>query len=93
MADDLLPSKGEALTDVAATQSTWKTADQEQTTHTTDASQLLAEVKTELESIKARRQEIQLAADTIRPFSDPNNVPLRTAFGLPNSRPFRAVGG
>ena len=71
----------------------WKTADQEQTTHTTDASQLLVEAKAELEDLKVRRREIQLAADTIWPYNDPNKNPIRTAFSLPNTRPFRAVGG
>ena len=90
IAADSLP--GVTPTKIQALQSTftaWKTADQEQTTHATDASQLLIEAKADLESLNARRRNIQLAADTIWPFSNSNNAPRRTAFGLPKTRPFR----
>ena len=80
------PTKIQAL---QATFTAWKTADQEQTTHATDATQLLTEAKAELESLNTRRRNIQLAADTIWPASDSNNAPIRTAFGLPKTRPFR----
>ncbi len=94
IATDNLPGVTPAkITALQSVFTAWKTADQEQTTHTTDASQLLVEAKAELEDLKVRRREIQLAADTIWPFSDPNKNPIRTAFGLPKTRPFRAVGG
>lgn len=92
IAADSLPGVTPAkIASLQTTYNAWKTADQSQTTHTTDASQILAEAKAELKDLTTRRQNIQLAADTIWPSSNSNNVPIRTAFGLPKTRPFRPV--
>ncbi len=91
IAADALP--GVTPAKIASFQSTlaaWKSADQSQTTHGTDAALLLAEARKELKDITSRRIELQHAADGAFPHHDPNLAPLRAEFKLPKTRPYRA---
>jgi hypothetical protein len=92
VASDSLP--GVTPAKIVALQSTydaWKAADKSQATYLADTSQLLAEAKEDLKDLNTRRQNIQLAADIIWPSNIRSNAPLRTAFGIPKTRPFRPL--
>ncbi|WP_395141133.1 hypothetical protein [Armatimonas sp.] len=69
----------------------WQSTDISQSTHATDAAQLLIEAKADLASINARRLKLQLAADAAFPYYEKENAALRSEFGLPKTRPFRPV--
>ena len=44
--------------------------------------------QTLIDSIKQRRQTIQLAAEFLWPSTDPVNAPTPRAFGLPPNQPY-----
>lgn len=82
----ITPARVQAFRDALTA---WQSADTNQSGHTTDAAQLLIEVKAEFASITERRIKLQLAADSAFPYYDKENTALRAEFGLPKTRPFR----
>jgi hypothetical protein len=88
-ADTLLgitPAKVQAFQSALAA---WQSTDLSQSTHATDAAQLLIAAKAELASVNERRIKLQLAADAAFPYYNKENAALRSEFGLPKTRPFR----
>ena len=76
------------LTQVEAERAAYAGTDALQTDETSGAQQDRVQRQTLFDSIKQRRQTIQLAAEFLWPSTDPANAPTRREFGLPPSQPY-----
>ena len=68
----------------------WQEADTAQSDAQLAAQALRVTVNTQLDSIKASRTQIRLAANLQWPPTDKANGPIRKAFGLPANKPYNA---
>lgn len=87
-AADALPGlKPEKLSAATAALAAWKQADLDQHKAEEAQAQLLDQLAAQVAELNAGRRDIQLAADTAWPHTDPANAPLRRAFKLPVNQP------
>jgi len=64
-----------------------KQADVDQGKAEEDQGKLLGQLQAKVDTMNTARREIQLAADTCWPSSDPANAPIRRAFMIPPNKP------
>ena len=78
----------EFLVRVEAERAAYTGTDARQTDENSEAQQERVQRQTLIDSIKQRRQTIQLAAEFLWPSTDPANAPTRREFGLPPTQPY-----
>ena len=85
---DALPGlKPEKLAAAKTALTAWRTADQTQRKAVETQGKLVGQLEKKVAEINAKRRQIQLAADTAWPHTDPDNAAVRRAFKIPARQP------
>jgi hypothetical protein len=86
-ADGLRGLTTEKIAVARAALAAWKKADEDQASAARTQGELLIQFRAKVDEVNAARRELQLAADTCWPHTDPANAPVRRAFKIPANKP------
>ncbi len=86
-ADELAGITPEKITEMRELLATWMAAEEKQTEAATAVTDLLKAYEKNVSQINASRRNVQLAADTVWPYTEDDNAGTRRSFKIPVARP------